>query len=122
MTSFQPQPVADDLGEGGRVPLAVMDRSHHQGRGARGIEADLRGFEFKPRSAVDRIGQADPAQLATPGGFGPAGLEGGVIGKRQRVVEVALGHGHDDDEVHTLGGTRCTNLARSAAGRRSSSA
>ena len=53
-----------DLAEAGLVSLPLMDRAHQQRRLAAGIEAQLGEFRAGRGRALDRIGDAEAAQLA----------------------------------------------------------
>jgi hypothetical protein len=53
-----------DLAVHGLVALALALGADRDGGAARGIEADLRIFHARRRRALDRVGEADAAQLS----------------------------------------------------------
>ena len=58
--------VEQNLLECRRMALAVIVRAHQQGQRAGRIEADLGMLEEAGRRRLDRVGDADAAQLAAP--------------------------------------------------------
>ena len=58
------EPVAYDLLERGLVPLPLIVRAGEQRDRARAVEADFRALIARASGALDRVGEAEPAQLA----------------------------------------------------------
>src|SRR5204862_413709 len=60
----EPEPLVEDLLEHGLVALALVLAAHQQHRVAAGMKADLGKFLARPGRLLDRIGEADAAELA----------------------------------------------------------
>ena len=65
-----PEPFVQDLLERRLVALALVLAAHQEGRVAARVEADLGEFLAGPGGPLDRVGDADAAQLAAPGCLG----------------------------------------------------
>ncbi len=65
----EPEPVGDDLPERGRMALAVIVGAHRERQRAGRIEAQLGVLDQPEIGRLDRVGNADAAQLAAPRRF-----------------------------------------------------
>src|SRR5688572_32531433 len=94
------EPIANDLGKGRLVALAMLVTAGEDFHRAERVPAELGGFP-EPDAAAERAnrlarrdsarldigGKADAAQLAVPSGFTLAFAKAGILGNRQRVLE-----------------------------------
>ncbi len=80
--------LVQDLLERGLVPLAVRLGSHQQHRAAAGVEADLGIFRHRTGRLLDRVGQADAAQLAARARCRLPRGEAGIVRGLQRDLHV----------------------------------
>ena len=87
---LQTQPVAQQLCEGGRMPLALRGRAAKNGHAPRRSEPDLGEFEAGRSGALDGVGDAQPEQLPVLRGVAPPVLEAPGFGERERPVHVGL--------------------------------
>ena len=64
VAGIEPELFVEHLLEGGLVALALVLAAHQQGRVAARVKADLGEFLAGPGRLLDRVGDADAAQLA----------------------------------------------------------
>ena len=111
---IEPEPLVEDLLEGGLVALALVLGPHeHGGAAARG-EADLRELGLRPRRLLDGVDHREAPQSPTrPRGLAPGG-EAGHVRQAEGAVHAALelaavvgdpergavGHRGGGDQVH----------------------
>src|SRR5690348_522858 len=79
---IEPELFIQHLLEGGLVALALVLAAHQQGRVAAWVKADLGEFLAGSRRLLDRVGNADAAQLAARFGLVATRSEADPIGFR----------------------------------------
>ncbi len=79
--------VGEDLGEGGGVALAVVERAGDDGHGAVGLEAEAAHFGHRGGGDFEVLADATAAELAAGAALGAAGGEAVPVGECQGAVE-----------------------------------